>query len=128
MYEVVVAFGLLGVLIAFVAQMLTSTAAAQRATERRALALLAAANVAERASSIPYDQWNEAGLAAAQLDQAVTENLPEGKLKWTVAPSTSGPAARRLEIEISWPPVSGGVEPPVRLSHWMFASRLEETP
>lgn len=128
LYEVIAAFALLGVLIALVAEALTTTAAARRAAERRAVAMQAAANVAERSKAIPWESWTDEGLARSGLAATVDEVLPGARLKLSIAPSVSGPPAKRLDIEIAWPPASGAAEPPVRLSHWAFAPPGEATP
>lgn len=128
LYEVIAAFALLGVLVALVAEMLTTTATARRAADRRAVALQAAANVAERSKTIPWEDWTDEGLARAGLASAVTEALPDAQLKLSLAASESGPPARRLDIEIAWPAASGHAEAPVRLSHWSFAPPAGATP
>jgi len=128
LYEVLAAFALLGVLIALIAEVQTATAAARRAAERRAVAMQAAANVAERSTAISWANWTDEGLAQAGLAATVAEVLPEATLKLSIVPSVSGPPAKRLDIEIAWPPASSTAEPPVRLSHWAFAPSGGPTP
>jgi hypothetical protein len=128
LYEVIAALAVLGVLIALVAQMQVTALAARRGAQRRAVALQAAANVAERSQAVPWVQWTDEGLAQAGLDAGLAESLPDARLKLMVVPSDGGPVARRLDIEISWPSASGAPEPPVRLSHWAFAPPQEAAP
>ena len=126
--ELVVAFGLFAVLIALCLQMFLSTAAARRASERRAGALVESGNLVERAAALPWNEVTPERLADFKLSSSVEEILPHAVVKATLEPSTEGPRAKHVQVEITWNNPSGVADAPVRLSYWAYAPAGEKSP
>ena len=124
MLEIIAACAMLAVLLGLTVEMLTVTAVERRAVERRATAILEAANIAERASLLGWDETTSEKMAALDLSAEVKKSLPDATLKLSVDPvemSASEPAAKHVRIEITWSGPTGR-EAPVRLSYWVYAA------
>jgi hypothetical protein len=119
--ETFTAFALMAMFVGVAAQMFVATAAERREAERRSTAILEAANVAERASALGWEELTPERLAGMDLPAAVKETLPEATLKLTVEPDASDATAKRVRIEISWRSPSGANEKPVHLNYWVYA-------
>jgi len=121
LYEALAAFALFAVLLALCLQTAASTIKARRSADRRAQALLTAANVVEQLKALSYSELTDEGLAAARLEDTIARSLPEAKLQVAVVPLAGEPAGKRLDVEIRWPAIHGTSEAPVRASSFVFA-------
>jgi len=119
--ETFTAFVLMAMFVGIAAQMFVATAGERRAVERRSTAIIEAANIAERATALGWEELTPERLAGVGLSAAAKEVLPEAALKLTVEPDASDAAAKRVRVEISWHSPSGGNEKPVHLSYWVYA-------
>jgi Tfp pilus assembly protein PilV len=117
--EVLIACGLLAVLLAASVQLLSVTAHARRASERRAIALVQASNVVERVRALPFAEITPDRLAAIELPPQVREILPDAVAKVSVEEESGDVPAKRVRVEIHWRG-AGGAEPPARLTHWVY--------
>lgn len=119
--DVVVATALVAVLISLSLKLLVTTRTSRQATDDRALALVAAANVAERVQTFAWEKIAASPFDASELNTLVAQSVPKATLNVAIVPEAGLPAARRIDIEISWPGPSGAGEAPVRLSCWRYA-------
>jgi Tfp pilus assembly protein PilV len=125
--EVLVACGLLAVLLAVSAQLLSATAHARRASERRAIALAQAANVIERVRALPFAEVTPERLAAIELPPQVREILPDAVAKVSVEEESAEVPAKRVRVEVQWKSAAGA-EPPARLTYWVYPRPQRATP
>ena len=124
--EVFIACGLLAVVVAVTVEMLSMTATARRAGDRREMALQEAANAVERAAAIPFAELSDERLSQIKLSPAVAALLPGAKLKLVSEPgdelADNALPAHHVTVEVSWTSATGGNESPVRLDFWTFAA------
>ncbi len=121
--EVIVACGLLAVLLALSVQILSLMAVERRHVEHRAIALAEAANIAERVSTMPFDEIDEARLAEIDLSPEVRKLLPDAQATLDVAEETGPVPGKRVRVEIVWTGAGGRRESPVRLTHWAWSGK-----
>jgi prepilin-type N-terminal cleavage/methylation domain-containing protein len=125
--EVLVAAGLLAVLLALCAQLLSVTGHARRASERRAIALEEAANLIERVRTLPFAEVTPERLARIELAPEVREFLPDATAKLSIDKETDAVPAKRVRVEIQWR-AAAGPEPPARLTFWVYPSPAGAAP
>ncbi len=118
--EVIVACGLLAVLLTMSVQVLSLMAVERRHVERRAIALVEAANIVERMSTMPYEDIDEARLADVGLSPDVCQLLPDGRASLAVEDESGEVPGKRVRVEIVWTGAAGHPESPVRLTHWVW--------
>jgi prepilin-type N-terminal cleavage/methylation domain-containing protein len=126
--EMLAASALTAMLVTMCVQMLSSTAVQRRATERRMIALAEAANVTESLGSLAWDEITSERITQYRLSESAQQILGGGVLKIALEPSTSGPPAKLVRVEITWPGTAGGTDPPVRLSSWIFSRGKAPSP
>lgn len=126
--EMVTASVLTAVLVTMCAQMLSLTAIQRRAAERRTIALAEAANVTESLGSLTWDEITPERAAQYRLSVPAQQILEGGVLKIALEPSTSGPPAKLVRVEIRWPNGTGGGDAAVRLSSWIFSREKAASP
>ena len=121
MLEMLAAIGLMAVLIALCLQMLAATAAARRASERRAVALQEATNLLERVSTIPWSEVTAERLSEVDVSPEVRALLPGAKARLlTEGTKDNGPPGKRVRVEITWTNATGDADAPVGLTTWMY--------
>jgi Tfp pilus assembly protein PilE len=119
--EMMVAGAVAATLIAMSVQMLTKTALERRSIERRSIALQEAANIVESVAAMSWEEVTAERVGQIRLSEPAQQALGAGILKIVLEPSTSGPPARLVRVEITWPNSIGGTDAPVRLTSWVFA-------
>lgn len=118
--EVAAATILLAALGAFVAETVAWSAAEQRATQRREIALSEAANAMERTSIAGWAALEPKPSTEMALSPLAKRMLPGGRIIREVTDADGEPAARRIVIEVSWLNQAGERERPVRLTTWVY--------
>jgi hypothetical protein len=128
MLEVIVGCGLLAVLLAICAQLLSVTALERRNSERRAIALEEAANIIERISAVPFADMTRERLAKVELSPEVQRILPGGAAELVVEEEAGEVPSKRVSVKITWKGAAGRTEAPVRLTYWAYPTPHEVTP
>jgi hypothetical protein len=126
--EMIAASGLTAMLVTMCVQMLSSTAVQRRAAERRMIAVEEATNVTESLGSLTWEELTPERIAEYRLSEPARQILGGGDLKIAIEPSTSGPPAKLVRVEITWPSAGGGTDAPVRLSSWVFSRERVSSP
>jgi prepilin-type N-terminal cleavage/methylation domain-containing protein len=119
--EMIAASALTAVLVTMCVQMLSSTAVQRRSAERRMIALEEAANLTESVGSLAWEELTPERIAQYRLSEPAQQILGGGELRIALEPSASGPPAKLVRVEITWPGAGGGTDSPVRLSSWVFS-------
>jgi hypothetical protein len=117
--EVIVGCSLLAVFLAVCVQLLSVTALERRDIERRAIALVEAANVVERVSAMPYDDITPEKLNEIKLSPDVEQILPGGTARISVDEEPGDVQSKRVRVEISWT-AGRRSQPPARLTYWAY--------
>ena len=94
MVEMLAAAAVVGVLLAFVSQLLISTAVQQQSAERRMLATSELSNVAERLAMLTYEETTGERLGNIELSPAIRAMLPDAKLSFEIHQQTDAIAAK----------------------------------
>jgi hypothetical protein len=124
--EIIAAFGLMAVLVAVCLQMLSVTALARRAVERRAVALQEATNLLERVSTLPWSDITAERLSKFDVAPSVREILPGVAARLAVeATGDAGPPAKQIRVEITWSNAAGDTDAPLCLCAWTYAPATE---
>ncbi len=119
--ELALAVVLMAALVGASLKMLSAIAMQRRAAEYRALALVEAANLLERAQGVPWSELSTEGLAGQKMDETARQLLPGGSAVVEVEPAAVGPAAKRIRVEVRWQPAASRPEASVVLCHWVYA-------
>jgi hypothetical protein len=128
MLEVIVGCGLLAILLAVCAQLLSTTAIARRNSERRAIALEEAANIIERVIAVPFADMTSERLADIKLSPEVQQILPGGVAELVVEDETGELPSKRVSVKITWKGAAGRTEAPARITYWAYQRSHEATP
>ena len=126
--EMMAAGAMTAVLVTMCAQMLSLTAIQRRAAERRTIALEEAANVTESLASLTWEELTPERVAQYRLSEPAQQILEGGVLEIGIEPSTSGPPAKLVRVEITWPNGASGSDAAVRLSAWIFSRGKAASP
>jgi prepilin-type N-terminal cleavage/methylation domain-containing protein len=126
--EMIAASALTAMLVTMCVQMLSSTSVQRRSAERRMIALEEAANVTESIGSLAWEELTPERIAQYRLSEPAQQILGGGALKIWLEPATSGPPAKLVRVEITWPAAGGGIDAPVRLSSWVFSRGKAPSP
>jgi prepilin-type N-terminal cleavage/methylation domain-containing protein len=126
--EMMAASALTAVLVTLCVQMLATTTLQRRAAERRTIALAEAANVTESLGSLTWEEITPERVAQYRLSEPAQQILGGGALKIVLEPSISGPPAKLVRVEITWPNAAGGNDAAVRLSSWVFSRGKAPSP
>ena len=122
--EVLAAAAIVGVLIAFVAQLLISTATHQQAAERRTLAMHELSNVAERIAMLSYEETTRERLKAIELSPSLTAALPDASLAFDVDNQADDELpAKRVTISVTWEIRDDAPSQPLKLVVWKHQHR-----
>ena len=126
--EMMAASAMTAVLVTMCVQMLSLTTLQRRAAEQRSTALEEAANVTESLSSLTWEEITPERIAQYRLSEPARQVLRNGVLKISLEPSTSGPPAKLVRLEISWPNGADRGDAAVRLSSWIFSRGKAASP
>ncbi len=111
---------LLAVAIPLTVAALGAAAKQRRGIEMRQQAIEAADNLLERLTAEPWDQLSNDRLTEIK-DALSDEQLPSGgELQLELVEHSGPPAAKRVDVELSWQPSAARVRQRVRLSGWVF--------
>jgi type II secretory pathway pseudopilin PulG len=121
--EVGVAMVILTVALVAIAQTLGMVALQRRESERRLLAMQAAANLMEQIAAQPFGQITTERVAALKLPDELQQALPDARLDIDVTPTADEPAGKRIRIDLAWTNRAGQQDAPVRLVAWKFQPR-----
>lgn len=116
--EVLAAAAVVGVLIAFVSQMLIATATQQQKAERRALAAHELSNVTERIAMLTYAETTLERLAVIGLSPTVAATLPDAELAFDIDEADEDIPAKRVTIAIAWANGKDETTRPLQLIVW----------
>lgn len=125
--EMTLALMVLTVVVASLAQLLTTAAAHRRVSEQRRLAAQEVANQAERIALLTWDEAAADRLAALAPSDALLAAIPAAKLQATASDDAGPPASKRIRIEVHWTDAAGQPVEPVGLTVWKYA-RKEDAP
>ncbi|HUY91371.1 MAG TPA: hypothetical protein VMV10_21715 [Pirellulales bacterium] len=126
MVELCATCALLATAIPLTVAALGAVAQQRSGVELRQRAIETADNLLERLSAEPWDRLSPDRLAEFALAAAAEQALPDGELKLALArfprrPGPPGePAAKRIDLELSWRASAARVRNRVRLSGWVF--------
>ena len=126
--EMMAAGAMTVVLVTMCVQMLTLTTVQRRAAERRTIALEEAANLVESVGALSWGEITPERVAQFRISEAAQEILAGGTLKIAIEPSTSGPPAKLVRLEIVWPSGADGRDASVHLSSWVFSHAKAASP
>jgi type II secretory pathway pseudopilin PulG len=118
--EICVTCALLGVAIPLTVSTLGAAARQRRGVEMRQRAIEAADNLLERLVAEPWDKLSPERLAEAERGSPADEWLPGGQVKLQLVEPPGPPAAKRIDLELSWQPRAGRSRERVRLSAWNY--------
>jgi hypothetical protein len=126
--ELVMASVILGLTLAFVARVSGWVVSERRSADRRQVAAIAAANLMERLTALPYESLSDSS-AKAERDRLAPAlaSLPGGEATIEVATDdpTGGPGSKRIAVRIRWRDRADRWEAPVRLTSWVYPTRSE---
>lgn len=120
LFELIIAGLLLGAVVVAAVPTVGWIARERRESERRQLALLAAENILERLSAIPWADLTPDRAAGVALPEDLQRQLPAPELRVAVAGETDGSLGKRLSVEICWHERPGKYPAPVRLTAWVY--------
>ena len=117
--EVAVAATMLAALLALVTQMMVVVRAARRNTDRQFSAQLAADNLLERISSLPWESIEPDANFAKLLDTTFVDSLGDRQWSATVAVENAPVVSKRITVTVLRK-AGDGADVPVRLTAWVF--------
>ena len=126
--EMMAAGAMTVVLVTMCVQMLTFTTVQRRAAERRTIALEEAANLVESVRALSWEEVTPERVAQFRISKAAQDILAGATLKIALEPSTSGPPAKLVRLEIAWPGGADGRDASVHLSSWIFSREKAASP
>ena len=118
--ELIVATALLGVVFATVAPVFSWLAAERRAADQTQLASLEVANVMERLAQTPWETLSDVSTKNIALSESARKHLDEARLTVRVVEETGPPAAKRVNVELTWRNRADQFVAPMRLTAWVF--------
>jgi hypothetical protein len=111
---------LLGIVFAACIPALVWIMRTQRASERRAAAILEASNLIEKLTLRPWNDLPPGELANVTLPSETAAAFPALDVAALVVEPVHPPDSRLVTVEISWSDAPGRKSRPVRLSGWVF--------
>jgi hypothetical protein len=120
MVELCATCALLAVAIPLTVAALGAAAKQRRGIEMRQQAIEAADNLLERLTAERWDQLSNERLN--ELKDAISDGQlpPGGELQLELVEHAGPPAAKRIDVGLSWQPSAARVRQRVRLSGWVF--------
>jgi type II secretory pathway pseudopilin PulG len=120
MVELCATCALLAVAIPLTVAALGAAAKQRRGIEMRQQAIEAADNLLERLTAESWDRLSDDRLNEIK-DALGDEPLPPGgELQFQLVDQAGPPAAKRIDVEVSWQPGAARIRQRVRLSGWVF--------
>ena len=93
----------------------------RRSAERQQVAVLAVGNLMERITTLAWDEVTQDALAATELPNEVSRQLPDADLRVSVLLVPGPVEAKRVLIELRWREPSAGMQSaPIRLAAWIY--------
>jgi Tfp pilus assembly protein PilV len=124
--ETMLAVGVLTVALVMVAQVAAWSLTQRERAAVRQEALEQAANVLEKARSLPWDQLTPEWAAAQKLPEALSQRLDQPVLAVRVQAIGAAPLTRKVTVEVRWKQSDTVPAPPVRLEA-LFSARSAAT-
>ena len=115
LFEVAVAGALLVAVMVVTFQVMTTSAAGQRALDRRQAAMREAASVMERLAALPWEDLTPQKVKDVRLSEEMARTAPGASLQVDVTEAPDAKPARRIAVEVRWPGGPGRPEATVRL-------------
>ena len=117
LFEVAVAGALLVAVMVITFQAITTSAAGQRALDRRQAAMREAGSVMERLAALRWEALTPENLnvKAVRLSEEMARTAPAARLLVDVTGAPDVKPARRITVEVRWPGGPGRPEATVRL-------------
>ena len=120
MVEMLAAAAIVGVLMAFVSQLLISTAAQQQSAEHRMLAAGELSNVAERLAMLTYEETTHERLGNIELSPSMLAVFPDASLSFEIQQQLDGIAIKRIDVVMTLEDGERDFNRPLQLSVWKF--------
>jgi type II secretory pathway pseudopilin PulG len=120
MLELLFAGALLAALATVCLQMLSAAAAQRRAADDRQRAILEAANLMERLSTVSFEKLTPEGVGQVQLSEEARRALPGGELEIQLTSAPEEPEAKRIILLLRWQDHTGQFVRPVWLVAWRY--------
>lgn len=120
MVELCAACGLLAVAIPLTVAALGAAAKQRHSIELRQQAIETADNLLERLTAEPWEQLSDDRLNVIKDSISDEQVPPGGELQLRLVEDSGPPAAKRIDVELSWQPSATRVRQRVRLSGWVF--------
>jgi len=124
--EATIAIAIAAAVLAGVAQLVALASNQRRISERRATAVREVGNLMENLMSRPWAEITPEKLAAVELSNECSENLPDARLQVEVSSEGEGDEAKRIDIQIDWRNTANQRGEPVRLVAWRFSDEEAE--
>jgi Tfp pilus assembly protein PilE len=118
--EATAALVLLAAMATLVAQIVAWSAAECRASQRRTIALVEAANAMERLAASNPQSLGAHSITEMPLSPTTKEMLPSGRLTSEIQAATGALEGKRIVIEVNWLNQAGEPEMPVRFVTWVW--------
>jgi hypothetical protein len=105
----------------FTVKALGLAASERKSADRRLCAGLAASNLLERATALPFGEVSEAKVKSLADAEHADRALPGADWQVAVVDESAGPvASKRITVRLTWKQRSENLEAPVRLSAWIY--------
>ena len=127
MLELLCAAAVISVLIAFVFDLLMTTARQHQASDKRALATHELSNIAERIAMLSYEQTTQDRLDSLEVSPTVKAILPDAALQFDISEEAGDLPAKRIDVALAWGGETQAPARPLRLVIWKYQT-AEATP
>ena len=124
--EATIAIAIAAAVLAGVAQLMALASHQRRISERRAMAVREAGNLMENLMSRPWAEVTSEKLAAIELSDECSENLPDARLQVEVSSEGDDDQVKRIDVQIDWRNTANQRGEPVRLVAWRVSDRRAE--
>lgn len=115
LFEVAVAGALLVAVMVITFQAMTTSAAGQRALDRRQAAMREAGSVMERLAALRWQDLAPQKVKDVRLSEEMARTAPGARLRVDVTEAPDAKPARRITVEVRWPGGPARPEATVRL-------------
>jgi prepilin-type N-terminal cleavage/methylation domain-containing protein len=116
--EVILAAAMLAVLFSIAGQMIVNMKRQTRLAERHSLARRTIENSMEELTATPWENIDDAAIAALPLPAAVRQRWPDAALMGSVTPSSDPVEAKRISLSLSLSPEAR--TRPASLTTWIY--------
>lgn len=119
------AAALLGAAFVAAVSLLSAVARQRQAAVLHARAIVAADNLLERLTYIPYEEITPGRADELRQASKIAEILPNGVVAMEIAGEAGSPPGKRIEVEVTWRTAGKGQPARHCLATWVY--RAEET-